>query len=274
MHFSRSKISAQNLLLSVNFSGLQFAEENISSWHLDKHVQKCFSSYQTKKSLNAHVTSNPILATEWDVDCFSVKDGTERRWRSRDRTPFRDLVDGEEKGCEFDCEIMLRSFNKKNDISSCINSTVIVDDVFDTSEDLSIFPEKSDDFKHSSLVNPDTHSCQKHFSNWRLPGRDYEKAYESSELKFGHQALKQKCVSVERPRRCQSAPPFYKLKTSFYCLDQRKAEKTNATSFYCLDQRMAEKFNVTNFYSVDQEKAEMLKASDLLDSPSHLGIFI
>lgn len=234
-------------------------------------MQKFFSSYLTSNSPNSHVIPNPMLASEWDVDCFRVRDGVERSWRSRDRTPFRDLIGGEEKGCEFDYDIMLRSPDKKNYISSCTDSTLIIDDVFDTRENLSTFLEKSNHFKHLYPVSPYMHSCQKYLFNWRLPGRDCEKAYESSELKIGHQDLKQKYVSVERPRRGKSAPPFYKRKTSFYCLNQRKAEKPNASGFYCLDQRKTE--NATNFYCMDQGKAG-LKASAFLDCPLHLGIFI
>lgn len=236
------------------------------------NAEKFLSSYQTRNSPKGHVTSNSILATEWDVDCFSVRDEVERSWRSRDRTPFKDLVDDDEKGCKFDFDIMLSSSNKKNYISSCIDSTLIIDDVFDTREDLSTFLKKSNHFKHSSPTSPDTLSCQKYFLNWRLPGRDCEKAYESSELKCEHQALKQKYFSVERPRRGKSAPPFYKRKTNFYCLDQRKAEMPNATSFYCLNERKADKSSATNFYCMDQGKVENLKASVFLDSPPHLEL--
>ncbi|XP_022971390.1 DNA mismatch repair protein MLH3 isoform X1 [Cucurbita maxima] len=249
----------------------EFAEENIYSCHLDKHVQKFFSSYQTRNSPDVHVTPNPRLASEWDVDCFSVRDGVERNWRSRDRTPFRDLVDCEDKGCGFDSDIMLRS-SKKNYIPSCIDSKLIIDDVLDIREDLSTSLEKSNNFEHSSPVSPNMHSCQKYLSNWRLPGRDWEKAYGSSELKFGHKAFKQKYVSVERRRRCKSAPPSYKRKTSFYCLYQRKEEKHNAAGFYGLDQRKTDKFNATNFYCMDQGKDEKLRASAFLDSPPHLEL--
>ncbi|XP_023539513.1 DNA mismatch repair protein MLH3 isoform X2 [Cucurbita pepo subsp. pepo] len=375
----------------------EFTEENMYSCHLDKHVQKFFSSYQTRNSPDVHVTPNPRLASEWDVDCFSVRDGVERNWRSRDRTPFRDLVDGEDKGCGFDSDIMLRSSkknyipscidseliiddvldtredlstsleksnnfdhsspvspnmhscqkgcgfdsdimlrsskknyipscidseliiddvldtredlstsleksnnfdhsspvspnmhscqkgcgfdsdimlrsSKKNYIPSCIDSELIIDDVLDTREDLSTSLEKSNNFDHSSPVSPNMHSCQKYLFNWRLPGRDWEKAYGSSELKFGHQAFKQRYVSVERPRRCKSAPPSYKRKTSFYCLYQRKEEKHNAAGFYGLDQRKTDKFNATNFYCMDQGKEEKLRASAFLDSPPHLEL--
>ncbi|XP_022158273.1 DNA mismatch repair protein MLH3 isoform X5 [Momordica charantia] len=250
----------------------ELAEENIHASHFNKRVQKFFPIYQTRNSPNSHVTSSPILATEWDVDCFIVKDAVERSWRSRDRTPFRDLADGEERGWEFDDDIMLKGSNKKNDFSSCIDSTLTIDDVFDTGLGLSKFLEKPSYFKHSSPVSPDMHSCQKDVFNWRLFGKVCEKAYESPELEFGHQAFKQNYLSIERPKRCKSAPPFYKRKTSFYCLDQRKAEKLNATSLDCLNQRKTEKFNATNSYCMDQGKVEKLKASVFLDTPPHLEL--
>ncbi|XP_038903643.1 DNA mismatch repair protein MLH3 isoform X2 [Benincasa hispida] len=236
------------------------------------HAEKFLSSYQTRSSPNGPVTSNFILASEWDVDCFSVRDEGERSWRSRDRTPVKDLVDDDEKGCKFDCDITLSSSNKKNYIASCIDSTLIIDDVFDAREDLSTFLKKSNHVKHSSPVSPDMHSRQKYFFNWRLPGRDCEKACESSELMFGHQTLKEKYFSVERPRRGKSAPPFYKRKTSFYCLDQTKAERPHATSFYCLNERKANKSSATNFYCTDQGKVEKLQAPVFLDRPPHLEL--
>uniref|UniRef100_A0A0A0L1I8 MutL C-terminal dimerisation domain-containing protein n=1 Tax=Cucumis sativus TaxID=3659 RepID=A0A0A0L1I8_CUCSA len=235
------------------------------------HAETFLSSYQTRNSPNAHMTSNSILAREWDVDCLSVRDEVDRSWRSRDRIPFKEFVDDDEKGCQFDYDIMLSSSNKKNYKSSCNDSTMIIDDVFDTREDLSTFLKKCNDFEHSSpRSSPDMHSRQKYFSNWRLPERDCEKAYGSSEPEIGHQAFKQKYCSVERPRRGKSAPPFYKRKTSFYCLDQRKAERADAASFYCLNKRKADKSSASSFYCMDQGKVEKLKASVFLDSPPHL----
>ncbi|KAL4027258.1 hypothetical protein IC575_015721 [Cucumis melo] len=234
------------------------------------HAEMFLSSYQTRNSPNAHMTSKSILATEWDVDCFSVRDEVERSWRSRDRTPFKQLVDDDEKGCRFDYDIMLSSSKKNNYKSSYTDSAMIVDDVFDTRENLGNFLKKSNNFEHSSPRSPDMHSRQKYFSNWRLPERDCEKAYGSSEPKFGHQAFKQKYCSVERPRRGKSAPPFYKRKTSFYCLDQQKAERPNAASFYCLNEGKADQSSASSFYCMDQGKVEKLKASVFLDSPPHL----